>query len=104
MESLFSNIEVAGVPLLLVTLGLVQFIKGFGLSGNIVKGVSLAVGFLLGLGYQFSVAAPVGFAGWFSATVFGLGLGLVASGVYEVVSPKYSDVYIGLENDEDGEG
>ena len=49
MESLFSNIEVAGVPLLLVTLGLVQFIKGFGLSGKIVKAVSLAFGFLLGL-------------------------------------------------------
>ena len=87
MESLFANIEVAGVPLLLVTLGLVQFVKGFGLSGNIVKGVSLLIGFLLGLGYQFSVAAPVDFAGWFAAVVFGLGLGLVASGVYEVVNP-----------------
>ena len=87
MESLFTNIEVAGVPLLLVTLGLVQFVKQFGLSGNIVKAVSLAIGFVLGLGYQFSVSAPVDFAGWFAAVVFGLGLGLVASGVYEVVNP-----------------
>jgi len=90
MESLFANIEVVGVPLLIVTLGLVQFVKGFGLSGNVVKGVSLAIGFMLGLGYQFSVGAPVDFAGWFSAIVFGLGLGLVASGVYEVVNPPVS--------------
>ena len=87
MEILFENIEVAGVSLLAVTLGLVQFIKGFGLSGNIVKGVSLAIGFLLGLGYQFTTVPPVDFAGWFAATVFGLGLGLVASGVYEVFNP-----------------
>jgi len=87
LESVFGNIEVAGVSLLLVTLGLVQFVKGLGgLSGNVVKALSLAIGLILGFGYQMSVAVPADFAGWFGAVVFGLGLGLVASGVYEVVN------------------
>jgi len=87
LTDIFTNAVVAGIPLLLVVLGLVQFIKGFGLAGNTVKIVSLVVGLVLGIGYQFSIAVPVGFAEWFSAVIFGLALGLVASGVYEVVNP-----------------
>lgn len=80
---MFDSIVVAGIPLMLIVLGLVQFIKGFGVSGNGVKSLSLAVGLVLGVGYQFSIAAPVDFAGWFAVVVFGLGLGLVASGLYD---------------------
>lgn len=79
---MFENIVVAGIPLLAIVIGLVQFIKGFGLNGNAVKALSLAIGLLLGGAYQYTVAAPVDFAGWFSIVVFGLGLGLVASGLY----------------------
>jgi hypothetical protein len=85
----FSQYLVAGVPLIFVVLGLVEFVKGFGITGNAVKVVSLAIGLLLGVGYQLSVAMPVGFAGWFAVIVFGLALGLVASGIYDVVNkPK----------------
>jgi len=83
MEGIFDNVVVAGIPLLVVVLGVVQFIKGFGLAGNAVKLLSLSVGLLLGIGYQLSVTVPVDFAGWFSVSVFGLGLGLVASGIYD---------------------
>lgn len=79
---MFENIVVAGIPLLAIVIGLVQFIKGFGLNGNAVKALSIAIGLLLGGAYQYTVAAPVDFAGWFSIVVFGLGLGLVASGLY----------------------
>lgn len=80
---MFDTILVAGIPLLVIVIGLVQFIKGFGLTGNIVKAMSLLIGLLLGGGYQYSLAAPVDFAGWFALVVFGLGLGLVASGLYD---------------------
>jgi hypothetical protein len=80
---MFENIVVAGIPLLAVVLGLVQFIKGFNLSGNIVKVLSLTIGLVLGFGYQLSLGALVGFHAYFSATIFGLGLGLVASGLYD---------------------
>jgi hypothetical protein len=81
----FSSYVVAGVPLVLVVLGLVEWVKSLGLAGNAVKYVSLAIGLVLGVGYQISVAVPVGFSGWFGASVFGLALGLVASGIYDVV-------------------
>jgi hypothetical protein len=85
----FSQYVIAGVPLILVVLGLVEFIKGLGVTGNNVKLVSLAIGLLLGVGYQLSVAMPVGFGGWFGVIVFGLALGLVASGIYDVINkPK----------------
>jgi len=38
----------------------------------------------LGLAYQVSIAVPIDFAGWFGAAVYGIGLGLVASGIYDV--------------------
>lgn len=80
---MFENITVAGIPLLFVVIGLVQFVKGFGLEGNIVKLVSLAIGVILGVAYQYTVAVPIDFVGWFQTVVFGLGLGLVASGIYD---------------------
>jgi len=88
MLDIFNDIAVAGIPLLAFVLGLVQFIKGFNLKGEIVKGLSMGVGLLLGVGYQFSTVPPVNFAGWFGAVVFGLALGLVASGIYDVVTPQ----------------
>ena len=47
MNIIFENITVAGIPLLLVVIGLVQYIKGFGLQGNSVRALSGAVGLVL---------------------------------------------------------
>jgi len=88
MSGIFDGIVVAGIPLLLVVLGLVQFVKGFGFSGTAVKLLSLSIGVLLGIGYQFSVSPPVDFSSWFAVVIFGLGLGLVARGVYDVAKSK----------------
>ena len=79
----FTQYLVAGVPLVLVVLGLVEWVKSLGLTGVAVKFVSMAIGLVLGIGYQLSIAVPIGFSGWFDASVFGLALGLVASGIYD---------------------
>ena len=81
----FSSYVVAGVPLVLVVLGLVEWVKSLGLQGVAVKFVSMAIGLVLGIGYQLSIAVPVGFSGWFGASVFGFALGLLASGIYDAV-------------------
>lgn len=86
-QIVFENASVAGIPLLAFVLGLVQWIKGFGLAGPQVKVASMAVGVLLGVGYQFSVGAPADFAGWFAVAIFGVALGLVASGLYDAGTP-----------------
>jgi len=81
----FTSYLVAGVPLVLVVLGLVEWVKSLGLQGVAVKLVSMAIGLVLGIGYQLSIAVPVGFSGWFGTIVFGLALGLIASGIYDVL-------------------
>ena len=84
--NLFQNATVAGIPLLIFVLALVQWVKSFGVKGNYVKAFSMAIGLFLGIGYQLTLSVPSDFAGWFTTVVFGLALGLGASGVYEVAN------------------
>lgn len=74
-----------GIPLILVVMGLVEISKSFGAEGKMLTAISFVIGLILGVLYQISLGAPVDFAGWFGAVIFGLGLGLVASKVYDTV-------------------
>lgn len=82
---------VAGVPLLFVVMGLVQWIKGLGVEGNAARYASMGVGVLFGVGYMvFKAPPPTGaawpiYAYWFGNVVYGIGLGVVASGLYDTV-------------------
>lgn len=79
----FSNAIVAGIPLVLVVIGLVEWIKRFGVQGAALNVASLLIGLIAGIAYQISIAMPVDFSGWFGAAIYGLALGLVASGLYD---------------------
>lgn len=82
----FTNAVVAGVPLMFVVLGLVQWTKKLGLEGKALIAVSMGIGLILGGGYQIAtVGLPSEFAGWFTIAVYGLGIGVVASGVYDAL-------------------
>lgn len=63
-------------------IAIVEGFKKFGVKdwGNII--VSLVAGLLLGIGYSYALAPIVTFAGWFYSAIFGLILGLTASGLY----------------------
>jgi len=76
---------VNGVPLILVVMGLVELSKSFGAEGKVLTLISFLIGAVLGVLYQVSLGMPVGFAGWFGSAIFGLGLGLVASKVYDAI-------------------
>lgn len=84
--SLFANAAVGGVPLLFVVLGLVQWVKGLGLTGEVpVRLVSMVIGLLFGGGYMIATSGvPAEFAGWFAIVIYGIALGLIASGIYDV--------------------
>lgn len=82
----FSNAVIAGVPLVLIVIGLVEWFKQLGLQGNAVRVVSMFIGIVFGIAYQFSLGVPVGFSEWFAAVAYGLGLGLVASGIYDAAA------------------
>ena len=79
----FSNAIVAGIPLVLVVIGLVEWLKRFGVQGAALNVASLLIGLVAGIAYQISIAMPGDFSGWFGAAIYGLALGLVASGLYD---------------------
>ncbi len=84
MEQYF-DVAVAGIPLLFVVMGLVEWVRQFGVSGNWLRVTSMIVGLVLGMGYQVSQGMPATFAAWFAAAVYGLALGVVASGVRDAL-------------------
>jgi hypothetical protein len=86
----FPNILVGGIPLIVVIFGLVEFSKRLGLKGNGLTIFSLILGAAFGIAYRIATSGlPVVFAGWFEFTVFGLALGLVASGLYDFANSRF---------------
>jgi hypothetical protein len=82
---------VNGVPLMLLVMALVEYIKKLGVAGNALLVASLLIGTALGVSYHFfykdldPTATNV-----FAAVVYGLMVGLTASGVYDATNSKAS--------------
>lgn len=83
------NDVINGVPLVAVIIGLVEWFKRFGLGGNAILVVSMLTGVLLGGMYQYAINPPANFAGWLGLVVYGLMLGLVASGIYDAFKDNH---------------
>lgn len=88
MSSMFETALINGIPILFVVMGLVSWVKKAGLDGVQLQISSLVIGLLLGVGYLYSTTPPVDFASWFGYAVYGLALGLTASGVVDAVRPQ----------------
>lgn len=84
---------VAGIPLSLLVFAIVEEIKAYGLTGKILRFVSLLVGLIIALAYQLAIqGTPVGFGGWFTVIVVGLLYGLTASGGYDFVDARWAPI------------
>lgn len=89
MSESFVDAAVSGVPLVLVVFGLTAFIKQQGVAGRALLLCALCLGLIFGIGYMVYKTRPPGgdwwvvYGYWFGVFVYGLGLGLLASGVYE---------------------
>ena len=82
----FSDAIINGVPLLFVVGGLVAFAKTLGLQGKALTVLSAVLGLAVGAASQISLhGLPADFAGWFGLAIYGLALGVVTSGVYDLV-------------------
>ena len=79
----FSEALVRGVPLFWLVMALVTLLGKLGVSGRWQLACALGLGLLLGVGYQASLAPLSLWTDWFGAGLYGLALGLTASGVYE---------------------
>ena len=80
---------VNGVPLVVLVFGLVEFTRQLGLAGKALRVASMLIGVLLGVLYQLSLGVPATYAGWFGAVVFGLALGLTASGIFDWADKRF---------------
>jgi len=82
------DIFIAGFSLVTVILSLVELLKKLGLSGNGLILLSAAVGVVLGVGYKLSLMFPL-VGPWFEVGIFGIVMGLVASGFYAFVDARW---------------
>ena len=95
----FTSAAVHGVPLLFVVLGLVEWLKMFKakdgsqvISGNWLLLASLLWGVLVGGLFMLTQNRPPAgidpylvFAYWFEIVFYGLAMGLLASGLYDLI-------------------
>jgi hypothetical protein len=85
-----NTLLVGSIPIMIVIFGLVEFSKSLGASGKFLTVESLLIGLLFGLGFHiYSTGVPASFSTWFEAVIFGLALGLVASGFYDFVNTRW---------------
>jgi len=83
-----SNFLVNPVTLALIVLGVVEFIKKFGVTGNKLMLVAMAVGIFFALLYKardfYLPAQP-----YIDVAFFGIAVGLGASGIYTFVNDRF---------------
>ena len=84
---------VSGISLAAIIFGLVEFSKSLGLKGKALTVVSLLLGTAFGVAFKIAESGlPTGFAGWFAVIIFGLFLGLVASGFYDFADKRFPPI------------
>lgn len=94
----FLKASVSGVPLIFIIIGMVYWFKQFKtpsgerlFSGNVLLLVSMGWGLLLGGGYIVATTRPPNtdawliYVYWFGCLAYALAMGIVASGLYNVV-------------------
>jgi xanthosine utilization system XapX-like protein len=82
------NFIVNPVTLALIVLGVVEFIKKFGITGNKLMLIAMLVGIAFGLIYKardlYLPAQP-----YIDVAFFGIAVGLGASGIYSFVTDRF---------------
>lgn len=71
------------IALIPVVLGLVQFAKKLGVSGNMLTAISAVLGVAFGCLYQIGQLYPEAQV-WINVVVYGLAIGLSTSGLYDL--------------------
>ncbi len=88
-----TKLLVGTIPLIAVVFGLVEFAKELGLKGKWLTVFSMALGLAFGFAFQLAQSGvPAAFSGWFEIGIFGLAIGLVASGFYDFANARFPRV------------
>jgi hypothetical protein len=78
------------VTLALLILGIVEFLKKFGLTGNKLMLVSMGIGIVFALVYKSHELYPPA-EPYIEIAFFGIAAGLCASGIYSFVNNRFPD-------------
>lgn len=87
-----SSIEIGGVSLILLILGLVEFSKSFGLDGKKVIALSASMGAILFGLYRVGEFVPAPYSQVYEIVLQSIALGLAASGFYMFVNKRAPQV------------
>jgi len=107
---IYIKAAVSGVPLLFVVIGLVWVWGELGAKGKVQLISSMLTGLALGLPYMVTQTRPpvgdwwISFSYWFAGIVYGLGLGVLASVLYNLnkdLLKKLVEKYIFLDDSDD---
>lgn len=82
------NFTLNPVTLALLILGIVEFIKKFGVTGNKLMLISLAVGIVFAVIYKVSELIEPAQV-YIQVAFFGLAAGLCASGIYNFINLRF---------------
>ncbi len=80
---------VAGIPLGVIIIALVEEIKAWGLTGKILRAVSMLLGLLFALAFQLATKMPTTLMEWLTVVVVGLLYGIGASGGYDFLNKRF---------------
>ncbi|MCK4899400.1 MAG: hypothetical protein KAS38_11510 [Anaerolineales bacterium] len=81
------NFVLNSTTLLVVVFGLVEFIKTFGIKGNVLRIISMTLGIGLAVVFKLSQVYP-SWLPWIDIAAFGIVIGLTASGIYEFINKR----------------
>ncbi len=85
------DIVVNGISMMFLVLGVVQFIKdNSGIKGTTVKAVSMLTGVFFGILFGMMQAVPSTPSEWATLVLYGITVGLSASGIYDLKNENKS--------------
>jgi len=82
IDNVFKEVLGAGAIMWFIT-GIVTYVKKFGVKGKWLTASAMILGLLLAGGYKILIKPPTAPLDWFLAVLYGLGCGLIATGVYD---------------------
>jgi hypothetical protein len=86
----FNLLELGGIPVIVLVIGIVEAAKRFGLRGKGCQILAMVLGgVLVGLSQAIETAMiPVDFVPWINIIVMGMGGSLAATGIYDMLKKQ----------------
>jgi hypothetical protein len=79
---------IAGIPLGVIIIALVEEVKAWGVTGKVLRLVSILLGVGFAIAFQLATKMPDTFMAWLTVVVIGLLYGIGASGGFDFLNKR----------------